>query len=90
MAIGRRHMCPLYNKLKTGGTGNRGVRLVRPLKGDNMSERIASAPKFETKKLVGIIVAALIFLFFQFVLLIGFHFVIYLVGHFRLRFQKSL
>lgn len=67
MAIGRRHMCPLYNKLKTGGTGKRGVRLARPLKGDNMSESIASAPKFETKKLVGIIIAALIFLFFQFV-----------------------
>lgn len=67
MAIGCRHMCPLYNKLKTGGTGKRGVRLARPLKGDKMSESIASAPKFETKKLVGIIVAALIFLFFQFV-----------------------
>ena len=67
MAIGRRHMCPLYNKLKTGGTGKRGVRLARPLKGDYMSESIASAPKFETKKFVGIIIAALIFLFFQFV-----------------------
>lgn len=32
-----------------------------------MSESIASAPKFETKKFVGIIIAALIFLFFQFV-----------------------
>ena len=67
MAIGRRHMCPLYNKLKTGGTGKRGVRLARPLKGDYMSESIAFAPKFETKKFVGIIIAALIFLFFQFV-----------------------
>ena len=41
---------------------------ARPsLKGDYMSESIAFASKFETKKFVGIIIAALIFLFFQFV-----------------------